>query len=79
MPARTSLEADIVLFEGLLSGPDSGLAELMANQPDIRTADEARVLVSEILVGLRSARDEPLFTTEQMLAELDARARRDAA
>jgi hypothetical protein len=81
MPADASLDADIMLFEGLLNGPDSALLELTTNQHDIRSAAEARSLVADILVGLRSARDEPLFTTEQMQSDLDRRIRerRDAA
>lgn len=81
MPADTSLNADIAHFEELLDGPDSGLLASMAEQPDIRSATQARSLVADILVGLRSARDEPLFTAEQMKADLDRRIRerRDAA
>lgn len=81
MPAETSLHADIALLEGLLNGPESGLAAWMAEQGDIASVTEARSLLADILIGLRSARDEPLWTTEQMMADLDRRAsaRRDAA
>ncbi|HEX8382593.1 MAG TPA: hypothetical protein VF592_04365 [Sphingomonas sp.] len=52
MAEQSGLEADIALFTGLLNGPDKGLAEFMANQPNFRTPDDGRRLVADILVGL---------------------------
>lgn len=81
VPAGSSLDADIAFVEALLNGPESGLLAWMTGQRDIASVSEARALLADILAGLRSARDEPLWTTEQMMVDLDrrARARRDAA
>lgn len=75
MSQVASMQKDLSELREMIAGPDDGLMALIEQEPHLQSPADARRFLEEACVGLESAIEGPLLTTEEVMAELDRRQR----
>ena len=69
------METGLAELRAMIAGPDGGLAALIEQEPHLHSPADARRFLDDVCIGLESAIEGPLLSTEQVMAELSRRRR----